>query len=87
MPIIDPAAIFSPDTYWRLVRATIKDIFDGDQRLADKLQKEQADLPIAEQILSYHAEPLDVAADLTGTELADDHVTRYRKLAAQHGRS
>lgn len=38
-----------------------------------------------EQLLFYHAEPLDVAADLVGRSPNEHEVKAYRQLADQFG--
>ncbi len=76
------AVTFSEDRYWELVKDTLEKIFgqSSTKGAADDLRREVAQSPQEEQIIFYHAEPLDVAADLAG-EVPNDHQLRnYRDL-------
>ena len=73
------------DRYWELVKKTLDAIFHESQEPARRLSKEVCTWPEAEQLLFYHAEPLDVAADLAGRSPSDNEVKAYRKLANQAG--
>ena len=84
------------DRYWNLVSLTISEILykivqnDIDNNL-EELKREVKNLrtlitsrPIEEQMLFYHAEPLDVAVDLVGLNsdyLEEEPITEYIKLA------
>ena len=86
MAVVDPKAPFvTTDAYWALVRETLRAVFDGDPRLADSFRHEITTLPADEQLVGYHSEPLDVAADLAGKDVTSDTVTRYRALARKLG--
>jgi hypothetical protein len=76
------------DRYWKMVKDTLRYVFKiepprwelGKPReldLADKYRTVMSEAPFAEQILAYHLDPLDVAADLAGVEITDDHVIEY----------
>ncbi len=73
------------DAYWELVKKTLSDVFQADIGVVDALRKELNDLPAEEQLLFYHAEPLDVAADLADQRPDDGQVKAYRQLAERVG--
>jgi hypothetical protein len=67
--------------FWYRVRRAMSDIFHADPKLADTYRRavEAADTPLSEQIVVYHDEPLQIAADLAGVNLTDQHIDMYRK--------
>lgn len=73
------------DEYWELVKKTLRDVFQTDSAIVDTLRGEVGGRPAEEQLLFYHAEPLDVAADLADQRPDDGQVTAYRQLAEQVG--
>ncbi len=73
------------DAYWELVKKTLCDVFHAESGDADTLRRELSDRPAEEQLLFYHAEPLDVAADLADQRPDDTQVKAYRQLADQVG--
>lgn len=73
------------DRYWDLVKRTLDTIFQESPESAHRLSKEVSTWPNEEQLLFYHGEPLDVAADLAGRPPSDDEVKEYRHLADQVG--
>lgn len=91
MPEIDPTRIFMhADRYWALVRETLGTVFNEEPGLADDLRRDMDTAPVAEQLLLYHNEPLDVAADLAGRREIDPNersklIDRYRALAKDLG--
>ena len=92
MAIIDGIHLYSQATqYWELVKRTLEQIFGVDPTPADALRREINRSPVQEQLLFYHAEPLDVAADLAGRQLNMEEpgdkavVERYNKLADSMG--
>jgi hypothetical protein len=76
------------DEYWELVKRTLEEVFQAPQYLADSLKGRIEQLPADEQLLFYHAEPLDVAGDIAGVPLINpDRVRQYRALANRlHGK-
>ena len=90
MAMIDRHNIYpNPDEYWNIVRKTLEDVFrrkptDIDA-LVDKFQRLLGKHGPEEQLLFYHAEPLDVAADLAGRRPSDVEIKAYRQLADQVG--
>lgn len=74
--------------YWMLVKRTLFEILNQNNR--DELTKEVDNLrdlvisrPIEEQMLFYHAEPLDVAVDLLAPETAklkEEEIDNYLRL-------
>lgn len=73
------------DEYWELVKKTLRDVFQADSDVADTLRGELDNRPAEEQLLFYHAEPLDVASDLADQRPDDEQVKAYRQLADQVG--
>mgnify|MGYP007054699766 CR=1 FL=1 len=73
------------DRYWDLVKRTLDNVLHEDSEPAQRLRKEMHTWPEQERLLFYHAEPLDVAADLAGRQPTDDEVKAYRHLADQAG--
>ncbi len=73
------------DRYWNLVKKTLDTVFHESQESANRLSKEVGTWPEEEKLLFYHAEPLDVAADLVRRRPSDDEVKAYRNLAGQVG--
>ena len=71
------------DKYWVLVKRTLREVFQEKTDSADTLRKEVSQRLADEQLQFYHAEPLDVAADLTGKRPDKSQVKEYRKLADQ----
>lgn len=82
----DPHEPF-PDTrrFWRMVEATLRTVFERPADAAEGLADELAALPAEEQLLFYHAEPLDVAADLADVVPDEDQTRRYADLARRTG--
>ncbi len=67
--------------FWYRVRRALSDIFQADPKLADSYRRkvEAADTPLSEQIVVYHDEPLQIAADLASVNLTDQHIDMYQK--------
>jgi hypothetical protein len=93
MNMIDPGmAYVSEAAYWRLVEATLTEVFglqaSEARRRLDGLMSRLADAPAAERLLGLHAEPFQVAADLAGDAvLATDEAScaqHYKTLAMAH---
>lgn len=64
-----PTAYPSPSTYWSVLFETLSVVFniqDASDLVATVRQQVQKASP-EEQLLFFHAEPFDVALDLTGT--------------------
>ncbi len=89
MPIIDSSIPpIQIDEYWYVVRKTVEEVFNckdtsGVDRLRTEILRSKAD----EQILFYHAEPLDVAADLSGKSPGEEEIKKYNQLVERHRRS
>jgi hypothetical protein len=84
MPFVDNVNQYPVvDKYWGLVKRTLCDVFQEKADSADTLRKEVSQRPADEQLQFYHAEPLDVAADLAGKRSDKGQVKEYRKLADQ----
>jgi Fic family protein len=77
--------------YWELVRYTLlhileqsEDVLKEAEQLRDLLQLR----PIQEQILFYHAEPLDVAIDLSdkkSNQIDNNHIQHYLDVTKKFG--
>lgn len=64
-------------SYWERVQAALE-IAGAPNELADSLRQKVESLPKDQQELFYHAEPLDVARDLSGVERwSDEQVRAY----------
>lgn len=83
MPTTDSSPIYpDADRYWRLVKKTLEEVFGGKPNSADKLRRDVGTSPPDEQWSFYHAEPLDVAADLAGIGgITKKDVKKYRDIA------
>jgi hypothetical protein len=83
MPTIDINDVYpNVDEYWELVKRTLEEVFQKPGSLADPLKSQISNRPAEEQLLFYHAEPLDVAADIAGRRPITPHeVQHYRDLA------
>jgi hypothetical protein len=73
--------------FWYSVAETLDRVFaNGTQQAAEfrrqlaiyRSQLSQASAE--EQLLVYHSEPLDVAADLAGAKVTSEHISAYRSL-------
>jgi len=73
------------DRYWNLVKETLEHVFQKSAGVADVLRKEIDKRPAEEQLLFYHAEPLDVAADLARKHPNTSEVQAYLSLASKAG--
>ena len=76
-----------PDTdrFWNLVQETLEHVFQERAGLADALKKEIGTRSAEEQLLFYHAEPLEVASDLVGKRPSADDIKAYLQLASRAG--
>lgn len=73
------------DKYWLMVKKTLQRIFHEKPDCADALREEISKLPLEEELVIYHDEPLNVAANLAGTRPSKDQVREYLALAAKMG--
>lgn len=65
------------ESYWERVQSALE-IAGAPAELADSLVQKVGSLPEVQQQLFYHAEPLDVARDLSGVERwSDEQVHTY----------
>ena len=70
------------DAYWELVARSLEQVFGRNRTLADPYRQEIDRAPASEQILAYHQEPIEVAADLAGiAEITSDQQQIYREIA------
>jgi hypothetical protein len=73
------------DEYWRVVERTLDNVFNGNPADARRLRQEIDTLSDDEQLIFYHAEPLDVAADLADVTPSSTQVQQYDALAQNLG--
>jgi hypothetical protein len=74
-------------SYWRRVQGALK-LAGAPTELALELVLEVDRLPDAQQELFYHAEPLDVARDLSGVERwSDEQVRAYIEQSSRESKS
>ena len=82
MSTIDSSSPYpEADRYWDIVKRTLGDVFKESPDPADVLRREMSQSSAEEQLQFYHAEPLDVAADLAGRRPDKKQIKAYRKLA------
>jgi hypothetical protein len=72
------------DNYWECVKGTLEKVFNESTTSADtsieKLRDKLKNAPIGTRTVFYHAEPLEVAADLAGRRekpITPDEKKRY----------
>lgn len=79
------------ELYWVIVKACLVQLFEIDEEQADKLcdqQRQQlANSTKDSRKLFYHAEMLDVAADLAGADEVHglEILNKYTDILADHG--
>lgn len=78
-----------PDEYWSMVEKTLVDVFQVSRfeaaDLTGNLRKRLNDCLPDEQLGFYHAEPLDVAADLISKQPDVPQNAAYKSLAIKVG--
>lgn len=77
----------NPDNYWKLVEETLQEVFNkGFDKLREckELQSKVNEGERKERQIFYHAEPLDVAADLAGEPLTPEQVDKYLDIAKRY---
>jgi hypothetical protein len=75
----------SKSEFWRVVERTLENVFNGNPADARQLRQEIDTLSDEEQLLFYHAEPFDVAADLADVTPSLSQVQQYDGLAQNLG--
>ena len=77
--------VYSPEireAYWRRVTRSLEQIFGQPRALADTYRRQIEAAPVSEQILVYHQEPLDLAAELGGvTEITPEQQQAYMDIS------
>jgi len=71
------------DLYWRVVDATVREVFGRADTEIDALCKDIMAAPERERLMFYHNDPLDVAADLAGVRPDEAQAARYREMEAR----
>jgi hypothetical protein len=87
---LDPVAV---EKYWALVRLAATEVFglaeNRTEHRTHRLRVALAKLPEAERLISYHANPLHVAADLVGLarDISQNELSFYLELEDKMGLS
>lgn len=85
MPTLAPTTpVPRTDDYWVVVERTV-DLLGGQPYASTALRREVETTPADEQALFYHAEPLDVAADLVGRAPDPAEIDAYGRLCTRLG--
>jgi hypothetical protein len=70
------------DAYWERVARSLERVFGKNRNLAEDYRRQVEDAAPAEQMLVYHQEPLEVAADLAGVrEITTEQQQTYLQIA------
>jgi hypothetical protein len=64
--------------YDELLRYSVVDIFKGDPEIVDRYQEIVSECTEDEQLLVLHDDPLNVAANITGQTVTEEHLAAYR---------
>jgi hypothetical protein len=86
MPIIDSnqPAFIHIDRYWQMVRRTLEEVFrQPNSNRVNDLEQDIKNSSSEEQVMFYHAEPLDIAADIIGRAPTDNEVSGYDQLVTR----
>jgi len=88
--VVDVAFRNMEARFWRTVAETLGRVFaNGPEQAVDfcrRLETYREQLARAsaeEQLLVYHSEPLDVAADLAGAKITRNHIDAYLELVQE----
>jgi hypothetical protein len=71
--------------FWQVVERTLERVFQRDPADARQLRQEIDNLSDEEQLIFYHAEPLDIAADLADMTPSSSQVQQYDAVARNLG--
>ena len=71
------------DKYWRLVEESLKRIFGAPYDRLERVRGWVRERSEEEQLLFYHAEPLDVAADIAQKRPDANAIDRYLNIARE----
>lgn len=70
------------DAYWERVARSLERVFGRTRDLAEDYRRKVDSAPASEQILVYHQEPIELAADLAGiAEITSEQQQRYLEIA------
>jgi hypothetical protein len=74
-----------PDRYWNFLSETLSRVFGRSDavNLVGIIRKNVEASPCQEQLLFFHSEPLDIAAEFTQTEVDSILVSKYLSLVRQ----
>lgn len=74
--------------YWAMVKRTLETVFamnpQESEQAVNSLIIRISERPFDERILFFHAEPLDVAADIAGEQPSESQIEKYTELARQN---
>ncbi|MGA8381888.1 MAG: hypothetical protein WB710_12260, partial [Stellaceae bacterium] len=69
------------EAYWEKVQRSLEQIFHRPGSLAQVHRRDVAGAPLSEQIMVYHQEPIEVAADLAGvSEITPEQQRQYIEI-------
>jgi hypothetical protein len=69
------------DLYWEKVERSLEQIFQKPRSLAQAHRKDVERAPSSEQIMVYHQEPIELAADLAGaSEITPEQQRQYIEI-------
>jgi hypothetical protein len=66
--------------YWEKVRIIVRKVFNENPELVQGFRRELIDATPLERSLVMHDSPLEVAADIVGTEVTEKHFQQYSEL-------
>jgi len=69
------------DVFWEKVERALEEIFGKPRSLAASHRADVETAPRSEQILVYHQEPIELAADLAGVaEISSEQQSKYLEI-------
>ncbi len=72
------------DAYWDLVRWTLSEIFGKSTEAVDDLQQSVSEASVDYQIVCYHDNPFNVAADLAEVPPSETTESQYKRFWAKN---
>ena len=72
------------DAYWDLVRWTLSEIFGESTEEVDDLQQSVSESSVDYQIVCYHDNPFNVAAEIAGVPPSETTEAQYRRFWAKN---
>jgi hypothetical protein len=65
------------EDFWNKVKWTVSNLMNSDEVVVDHYRLILYDAPEAEQLLVLHDEPLNIASELTNTEITPEKIEQY----------